>query len=248
MRDEELEKAMEAVQTVVSLGHALRKEHKLKVRQPLPSAFIASGDEQTIHFLQDQQHLIADELNVKYVQFGSDENQFVTLKAKPNFRVLGKKVGKLMKAAQSAIDAFDQEHLEILMNGGTVPLELNGEAINLTPEDVQVERTVREGLIAANAGHITIGLDTALTEELLIEGLSREVVNKINTMRREAGLAVTDRIHVKMQTTERVQHCFKLYGDVIRDEVLALSVEFGPCEGTPWDLNGEPTIISLRPN
>jgi isoleucyl-tRNA synthetase len=244
-RDETLEAEMAAVQTTVSLGHGLRKEHKLKVRQPLAAAHIASGDERILHFLRDQQHLIADELNVKDVLFGSHEEEFVHLIAKPNFRVLGKKVGKLMKAAQTAIENLDQERLGLLMDGQNVPIKIEGEEVVLSPEDVQVERRVREGMIAANEGAITIALDTTLNEELLNEGLAREIVNKINTMRREAEFEVTDRIHVRMQTTDRVQKCYAQFADYICGEVLALSVDFGPCEGNEWDLNGELAKIVL---
>lgn len=246
MRDLQLEEAMALVQITVGLGHSLRKENKLKVRQPLATAYIASAHEEILHFLRDQQHLIADELNVKNVVFETDETKFVELKAKPNFRILGKKVGKHMKAAQSAIDALDQFQLALLMEGKTIPLILEGEQIQLTPEDVQVERIVHPGLIAANAGNITIALDTELSEALLQEGLAREIVNKINTMRRESGLEVTDRISVRLQTTERLQKSFLAYRDFITGEVLAVNVTFGDCEGTTWDLNGESAIISLE--
>jgi len=244
-RDERLEEAMSAVQTTVSLGHSLRKEHRLKVRQPLPAVHIASGDERILSFLKDQQHLIADELNVKQVIFGNDETQFVSLKAKPNFRILGKKVGKLMRSVQLAVDNFNQHQLAALLNGGQVDLQVDGEQVTLTPEDVQVERQVREGLVAANLDAITIGLDTTLNEELLIEGLARELVNKINSMRRDAGFAVTDRIRVNIDTSERVKECFRTFGEMISNEVLAVAVNFGPCEGTAWDLNGEPATIAL---
>lgn len=244
-RDEALEEAMAAVQTTVSLGHSLRKEYKLKVRQPLASAYVASEDKRILDFLREQQHLIADELNVKEVQLGTDETQFVSLKAKPNFRVLGKKVGKLMRSVQDAVDTFSHQQLTTLLNGGTVSLQVEGETVVLTPEDVAVERQVRDGVVAANAGMITIGLNTALTEELLSEGLAREIVNKINTMRREGGFDVTDRIHVKIDSTDKVRQCFDTFGDMINSEILALSVNFGPCEGTDWDLNGEPAKIAL---
>jgi len=244
-RDEDLEAAMNAVQTTVSLGHSLRKENKLKVRQPLPMAHIASKDHRTLRFLEDQKHLIEDELNVKSVKFSSDEHQFVSLKAKPNFRVLGKKVGKLMKAAQTAVDNLDQSHLEIFMKGKNVPIVLEGQEFILTPEDVQVERTVRDGLIAANLGEITIALDTSLDEDLLREGIAREIVNKINTMRREADFNVTDRIEVKMETTDRVRSTFVQFKDFICGEILAVKVDFVPCEGTDWDLNGESAKITL---
>ena len=245
-RNEDLEEAMAAVQSTVSLGHGLRKEHKLKVRQPLAKAYVVSSDERTLYFLQQQQHLIADELNVKSIDFASDESRFVSLKAKPNFRVLGKKVGKLMKAAQQRIDIFDQDQLAVLLKGQSLLIEIDGTKMTLTPEDVQVERQVHAGLVGANENLITIALDTALTEDLLIEGIARELVNKMNTMRREMGLEVTDRIHVKMATTERVKKAFELYKGYIQNEILALSVNFeSTFEGTEWDINNEPTKIAL---
>lgn len=246
MRDEALEEAMKAAQTVVSLGHSLRKEHKFKVRQPLPAAHIVSENERVLSFLRDQQHLIADELNVKEVIFGSDESQFVSLKAKPNFRILGKKVGKLMPAVQQAIDEFTDAEFAQLLEGKAVTISVEGKSIILTQEDVVVERQVRDGLIAANADLITIGLDTTLSEELLNEGLARELINKINTMRREAGFAVTDRINVEIETTDRVRSAFNLFADMIKNEVLALDVVFTPCVGTSWDLNEESAIIALK--
>lgn len=245
MRNEQLEIAMAALQTAVSLGHGLRKENKLKVRQPLAAVHIACAEEPLLQFMREQQHLIAEELNVKNVVFGTDEKQFVRLKAKPNFRVLGKKVGKLMKAAQIAIDQFDQKQLAALMQGESVSIILEGETVVLNSEDMQVERSVHEGMIAANQGAVTIALDTHLTEELLIEGLAREVINKINTMRREADFAVTDRIQVRMQTTDRVKQCIQEHGTYIQHEILATSFVFTDCEGTEWDLNGEPTIIQI---
>lgn len=244
-RDPHLEEVMAAVQEIVSLGHGLRKEHKLKVRQPLGTAYIASADSRLLAFLEEQQQLIAEELNVKKIEFTEDEHQFVSLKAKPNFRVLGKKVGKLMKAAQVAIDALDQSQLELLLEGRDVPITLEGEELILTPEDLAVERTVHEGMIAANKGPVTIALDTALTEELLLEGLAREIVNKINAMRREDGYAVSDRIKVVLETSERVQNSFSLYRSYICEEVLAVDVAFGTCEGAVWDLNGEAAKISI---
>jgi isoleucyl-tRNA synthetase len=236
---------MAAVQTTVSLGHALRKEHKLKVRQPLPAVHLASHDERILQFLAEQQHLISEELNVKNVLLSNDEQRFVSLKAKPNFRVLGKKVGKLMRQVQQAIDAFDRNQLSVLLEGQNVELVVEGETIVITPEDVQVDRLVREGMVAANAGAITIALDTALSEDLLIEGLARELINKINTMRREGGFAVTDRIHIQIETTEGVRQSFEVFHAMITGEVLATSVNFGPCTGTLWDLNGESATIAL---
>jgi isoleucyl-tRNA synthetase len=245
LRNETLEKEMGYVQEVVSLGHALRKEHKLKVRQPLLEAYLISANPNILNALKAKQHLIADELNVKKIALESNEAAFVSMIAKPNFRVLGKKVGKLMNAAQTVIQSLPQSQLMQLLKGGTVDITIENEKIQLTPEDVTVERKVKEGLVASTSNEITIALDTSLNEDLLLEGLAREIVNKVNTMRREEGFSVTDRIVIQLKTTERVKKAFELHRDDIMHEVLATQVNFDCVEGTEWDLNGEPTMIAL---
>lgn len=245
LRESGLEEAMAAVQSVVSLGHSLRKEHKLKVRQPLLAAHVSAGDPRVFAALKEHQQLIADELNVKEVRFAQDETEFVRLIAKPNFRELGKKVGKRMKAVQAAIQNLDQSKLEQLLQGASVVLDIEGEPLEITPQGVQVEREVRAGSVAANAGVVTIALETELTEELLMEGLAREIVNKVNTMRREAGFAVSDRIRLKVDSTERVGKCLRQFEAMICGEVLAVEISLGPCEGVEWDLNGEPSRIAV---
>ncbi len=245
-RDEELEKEVEAAQAAVSLGHALRKEHKLKVRQPLAKAHLITSNQELLRSLEKQRQLIADELNVKEIELHSDEAKFVQWLAKPNFPVLGKKIGKLIPLAQKAMQNFERKQIQALAAGKTLKVEIGGEAVELEPGDVQIERKVKEGIAAGNEGDLTVALDTALNEALLEEGLARELVNKINTMRRELDFSVTDRIRILMQTTPRVEACFQHYRDYITHEVLAVEVKFGPCQGTPWDLNGEETTISIE--
>jgi len=245
MRDEELEKEVQTAQVAVSLGHALRKEYKLKVRQPLPKAHLITSNKELLHSLEKQMGLIADELNVKEVELHSDEAQFVQWTIKPNFPILGKKIGKLIPLAQKAMQDFDRKQIQKLALGHNLRLEIGGETVELEPSDVQIERKVKEGLAAGNEGELTVALDTTLTDELLEEGLAREVINKINTMRREMGLEVTDRIRISMQTTPRVEQCFAKYSSLISHEVLAIGVKFEQCEGTSWDLNGEETVISI---
>ncbi|MBS0629358.1 MAG: isoleucine--tRNA ligase [Verrucomicrobia bacterium] len=246
LRDLELEQEMNATQVVVSNAHALRKEFKLKVRQPLKMAHVIVADETLLKALKRQEQLIAEELNVHKVSFSDDESAFVKLICKPNFRVLGKKVGAKMKGAQAVIAAFDHKQMMILLNGGNLSIELEGEAIELTPEDVAVERQVREGLVARSEQGITVALDTELNDQLLLEGIAREIINKINTMRRDSGFFVSDRIEITMHTTERVKEAFKAHRDLIMHEVLGSEVRFESCEGTEWDLNGEKAIISLK--
>ncbi|MCI5052752.1 MAG: isoleucine--tRNA ligase [Simkaniaceae bacterium] len=248
MRDEALEHEMSLAQTVVSLGHSLRKEQKLKVRQPLRRAYLISGEEGALEALSRQEDLIKEELNVKELSFEKDEAKFVKLLVKPNYRILGKKVGKLMNLAKGAIEKLEVEEQKRLMRGGTVTINLEGELFELTDEDVQVERQVREGVVALSDSGVTVTLETELDEELLMEGIAREVVNKINTMRRNQGFEVTDRISVTLQTTERVRACFDLYQEYITKEVLADEVHFTTCEGTGWDINGEQTLIQISQN
>lgn len=246
LRNEILEKEVEAAQSAVSLGHALRKEYKLKVRQPLSKAHLITSNPELLASLEKQRQLIADELNVKEIELHSDEAQFVQWMAKPNFPVLGKKIGKLIPQAQKTMQSFDRKQIQTLAKGGSLRVEIGGEAVDLEPQDVQIERKVKEGLAAGNEGELTVALDTALNEALLEEGLAREIVNKINSMRRELGFEVTDRIHLQMQTTDKARACLEKYWDYIAHEVLALDVKFGPCQGTPWDLNGEETWIAIH--
>lgn len=247
VRDSLLEEGMDKLQLTVSLGHALRKEHKLKVRQPLPAVHIVCGEEQILHFLQDQQHLIADELNVKKVVFHKEGHEFVKLSVKPNFRVLGKKVGKYMKEAQILINDLNQEQLHTLMETQQLPVTFGGESFILTSEDIEITRKVHEGWIAMNAGIITVALDTELNEDLILEGIARELINKINTMRREANFAVTDRIRVQLSTTEKVKKSLELFGSYVKEEILALEISYAlKSDGSQWEINGEPTAIFIE--
>jgi isoleucyl-tRNA synthetase len=246
LRDPSLEKEMHSVQIVVSIGHSLRKEHKLKVRQPLSKAHVICGDKEKFEALERHRNLIAEELNVKEVEFHSDETAFVSLHAKPNFRVLGKKVGKLMNAVQKAVEKLPSKDQKMLLNGQAVSIQVEGETIVLTPEDVTVERKVKENAIAGTEYDITVALDTALNEELISEGIARELVNKINTMRREMGYAVTDRVHLKLQSSSEVKEAFEKHREYICHEVLASDFSFEKCEGEAWDINGHPTVIAIQ--
>ena len=246
LRDEHLEAAMAMVQQAVSLGHGLRKANEIKVRQPLKRAFIISAHPASLALLKEEQDLIADELNVQHIVFSADESQFVLLQAKPNFRVLGKKIGKLMNSAHKVISELSREELAKLMSGQNIDIVVEGQTIELTSEEVQVERKVKEGLIAENFGDITVALDTELDEELLQLGLAREIVNKLNVLRKEQGLDISDRINVTLDTTDRVKECIEKHESTIAPEILALSFSFGVCEGSLLDLNGERAVAVLQ--
>lgn len=245
-RDSSLERGMATVQKAVSLGHALRKEYKLKVRQPLKTAHIACADQELRHFMQSQRHLIMEELNVKDLTFSEDDRSFVTLKAKPNFRVLGKKIGKKMPQAQKVINEFTFKELSELLLRGSLTVDVEGEEVLLTLADVEVERIVKEGLLAANEGAVTVVLDNEMNEDLLLEGLARELVNKVNTMRREQKFDVSDRISIEIESTTRLRESYEVWEAYIQNEVLAKEVFFRANEGTEWDLNGEKTRLLIK--
>ena len=141
---------------------------------------------------------------------------------------------------------FSAKQIHELTKTGSAKIQIGGETIQLTPEDVNVERKVKEGLAAGNEGELTVALDTTLNDELLMEGLAREIVNKINTMRRDMEFEVIDRIKIEMQTTDRVKECFKIYGSMIQNEVLAVDVQFKSVAGEALDLNGEETILAIH--
>jgi isoleucyl-tRNA synthetase len=246
-RDTALEGAHEAAQKAVKLAHALRKGLKLKVRQPLPKAFIVTQNAEERKLLATVESIIADEINVKAIELGDDEHRFVSLKAKPNFRVLGKKVGPRMKSVQHALEHLPYAKLQEFLEKKTLSLHLEeGGRIDLGEEDIEIVRQVREGVVATHEEGMTVALEVLLDEALLAEGFAREVVNKLNTMRRESGLEVVDRIIVSMDTSERAKAWMKEWMKHIKEETLCSDLIFEKVEGEEWDLNGEKAIICLK--
>ncbi len=246
-RDTALEAAHAIAQKATKLAHALRKGLKLKVRQPLPKAYIVTRDPESRKLLSEVEAVILDEINVKALEISDNEHRFVSLKAKPNFRVLGKKVGQKMKSVQHALEHLPYSKLQGLLATGKLSIHLDDDGrVDLVAEDVEVVREVHEGVVAVHEEGLTVALEVALDEALLAEGFAREVVNKLNTMRREADLVVTDRIAVSIDTTDRAKAWIESWLPYIKEETLATSITFEKTPGEWWDLNGERAVISLR--
>jgi len=246
LRNEKLEKEMGVIQSVVSLGHALRKEHKIKVRQPLAKAYIVTTDRDALQTLQSKEHLISEELNVKELVYLEDETRFVQLIAKPNFRVLGKKVGSKMNLVQKKVSELSYESLRALLEGKNIELDLGEEVLSLSPEEISVERKTLEGTVAATLGSLTIALDTCLSPSLVQEGMARELVNRINTLRKEMNFSITDRIKVKIKASAALEESFLAFKDYVSHEVLAVEVIFhNKEEGSAAEVNGDPLFICL---
>jgi isoleucyl-tRNA synthetase len=150
-----------------------------------------------------------------------------------------------MNALHKAIEGFSQAQLAVLLKGSSLEIHLEGEKLTLAPEDVGVERSAKEGHLAATTGEITVALDTHLSDELILEGFARELVNKINTMRRDAGFAVTDRIVIELELTDKVKAALEKHRAYIMHEVLATEIHLACENGTEWDINGESARIGV---
>ena len=222
-RQPALEKAMAEVMTVVELGRRLRADNDLKVRQPLSAIRIAGT---TIEGLED---LVTDELNIKKVQLIADETELCEVSYKANFKTLGRKCGPRMKEVAAAIASGN----------------LKIEGIELTEEDVQVIRKPKAGLVVASMGAIVVGLETALTPELVAEGNAREFVSHVQSMRKEADFEVTQRIALTVDTDAEMKSAIEAHLDYVKNETLATDLVFAACGAESVELNGHATKIAV---
>ncbi len=249
-RDTELEEQMAEVMTMVRLGRLLRSEHDLKVRQPLEAIHVVSQDPQVLQRIRSMEDIVLDELNVRRLVTGSQETELAELKSKADFRRLGPRLGAGMKRAAAAIAAMPSDQVEALAKGEAVVLGVGDQDLELAPEDVVIERLPKAGLVVASEGTIVVALETELTEELVLEGLAREFVNKVQNMRKAADLEVTQRIRVAFESSGEVEKAVAANRDYILAEILAVECEPAPNlddDATAWDLNGHPCRIRVTP-
>ena len=227
-RDLALEKRMADVQAAVELGRRLRADNDLKVRQPLAVLKLAGGD------VKGLEELIEDELNVKNVAFIADETELCEVTFKANFKTLGKKCGAKMKAVAAGIAALKS------FSGSTTI-----EGFELTADDVLVTRKPKEGLVVASQGAIVVGLETALTPELISEGLAREFVSNVQSMRKEADFEVTQRIALTVEADDEMKAALTTHADYVKAETLAVELTFAAAAAEAIDLNGHATKIAV---
>jgi len=236
--DESLEQRMDYAQRISSLGFSLRKVGDRRVRQPLAKLLIPVLDADFEKQVKQIEHLILQELNVKGIEYVSGDALSKTIK--PNFRVLGKKVGKQMKAAAAIINQLDADAISNLESAGEYVFDLEGTPFTLTPEDVEIAAQDIPGWSIASDGPLTVALDLTLTPALEMEGLARELVNRIQNLRKDAGLEVTDRIIVDISENEKVASALTAHQTYVTSEVLAdaVNVKAG-VTGALTDLGGE---------
>ena len=247
-RDEVLEGQMAMVMSAVEQGRTLRAEYKLKNRQPLSKMYVICDDEKLLANIQTLESLISDELNVRAVEFGTDSSELATIQAKPNFKQLGPKLGPLMKKAVPLINSLTDEQISSISAGETVAVEMDGAVVELASADIEIIRNPKDGMAVSAEGALVVGLDTQLNDDLISEGLAREFVNKVQNLRKEMDLEITQRISMVFGSDEEVERAVSSHRNYIEGETLALScnkTEEIAESGTKLDLNGHTCYVSI---
>jgi isoleucyl-tRNA synthetase len=238
LRDEALEDQMRRTMQVVALGRQLRAEHDLKVRQPLARLHIASRNPEVLASLRAMAEVLSDELNVKETRFSERTEGLATLRVKPNWPRLGPRLGPRIRAAAAALSALSPEVAETLAGGGTGTLVLDGETVTIGPEDVTIEAVPIPGLVVTAAEGVVVALETALTPDLISEGLAREFINRVQNLRKAADLQVTQRIRLRVEAPKDLRRAIERHAETIRQETL--------CEELIWveEASGEAVSIN----
>lgn len=229
LRDEALEFKMATVQKAVSMGHSLRNTFNLKNRQPLLKVELVTKNAQEHEVLEEMKDTIAEELNVKQVEFHDKESDLVEYSAKANFKVLGKKLGPKMKAAAAEILKLSGDEIAKVVDGGQTYITLDGEKVELDSSSLIVERKEKEDLKVINEGTLTVALDTKITDDLKKEGYVRDLIRGIQNLRKESGFEVSDRINLKVGGDAGLKDAYEMFKDLISGETLAVKSE--------WDEN-----------
>ena len=240
--DTTLEQRMELAQKVTSMVLSLRKKEHVIVRQPLQKICIPATDACQKENIEAMSQLILDEVNVKELEFV--EGDMLEKKVKCNFRVMGKKFGKLMKAVAAAVGALSQNAINELSVNGSVQVDVDGQTVKIVREDVEIVSEDIPGWTVANDGALTVALDLEITEELKNEGMAREIVKRIQAYRKSSGFEITDHIHVVLSHDDNLQKAVEAYHDYICSQVLADKLEFGAPESGE-DLDFEDFKISV---
>ena len=243
--DKNLEDSMDEVLDIVVLGRAARNEANIKSRQPIGQMFVKSEHPIEKYFAD----IVTDELNVKKITFTGDVRQFTNYIIKPQLRTVGPKYGKQLGGIRKYLSSVDgNEAVDTLTKDGALKFDVNGTEVVLTQEDLLIEPTRVEGYVSQSDSKLTVVLDTNLTPELIEEGFVRELISKIQTMRKEAGFEVMDHIRVYCEGNDRIADILGRYGNQISGSVLANDIVIGRAGGyaKEWNINGEKVILGVE--
>ena len=243
--DKDLEADMKELLEIVVLGRACRNTANIKNRQPIGTMYV-KAEKKMDKFYTD---IIADELNVKEVKFADDVESFISYSFKPQLRTVGPKYGKLLGGIRQALTDIDgTAAMNELRTNGVLKLDINGNDVELTEEDLLIETAQTEGYVSESDGETSVVLDTNLTPELIEEGFVREIISKIQTMRKEAGFEVMDKIKVYAHGNDKIQDVMKAHEDEIKSEVLADEMVLGETDGyvKEWNINKEAVTMGVK--
>ena len=235
--DSDLEARMKMAQKITSMVLALRRKVNIKVRQPLQCIMIPAVDDIQKRHIEAVKGLIENEVNVKELKFVEGADVLVK-KVKCNFRTMGKKFGKLMKGIAAQMDALGQADIVAFEKAGEIRLEVDGQSVTVELADVEIINEDIPGWLVANDGNLTVALEVELNDELRNEGMARELINRIQNLRKDCGLEITDRVNVSISPDERVKAAVDSFSDYIRGQVLADNVTLAENGGHEVDLDG----------
>ncbi|MGL5434950.1 MAG: isoleucine--tRNA ligase [Lachnospiraceae bacterium] len=243
--NKELETSMDEVLKIVVLGRAARNNANIKNRQPIGTMYVKAEQELSQFFVD----IIEDELNVKTVEFTQDVRSFTSYSFKPQLKTVGPKYGKQLGNIRTELAEIDgNAAMDTLKSEGALTFTFGGEEVVLKEEDLLIDMAQAEGYISESDHNITVALDTSLTPELIEEGFVRELVSKIQTMRKEAGFEVTDHIHLYQDTNDKIAEILKAHADEVKQEVLADHISLGQMQGfvKEWNINGESVMLGVE--
>ena len=245
--DADLEARMDMAQRITSMVLALRRKVNIKVRQPLAQIMIPAVDATQKKHIEAVADLIRHEVNVKEVVFVEGQGVLVK-KVKCNFRVMGKKYGKLMKLVAARMNELTQEEIATLETSGEFCFEVEGQPVKVEAADVEIISEDIPGWLVSNEGNLTVALEVELTDELRREGMARELINRIQNLRKESGLEITDRIAVVIEPNKEVAAAVESFGELIRTQVLADAVTLGENNGTEVEFDDFRLHIAIQKN
>ena len=244
--DKALEERMEMAQLVSSLVLSLRKKANIRVRQPLSKIMIPVKDENMKTQLEKVSHLIKSEVNIKEIEFLSPDNNILVKNVKPNFKTLGKKYGKQMKQIQAYFTNMSQDEIHAFEKNNGTHLNVDGVDIELTLEDALISTQDIPGWAVTSQDDLTVALDMTITDELMQEGLAREIVNRVQNLRKTGGFEVTDRIELLIEKNDKTDAAVKQYGDYICNETLATITEVDALDGVEAEELVERVNVKLK--
>jgi len=224
--NEDLEERMALAQLSCSMILALRRKVNIKVRQPLAKIIIPVLDSHIEEQLEKVKQIVLSEVNVKEAEFIRDTTGLITKKIKPNFKTLGKKYGPRMKEIAAFFATMDQKTISQVEAAGDIALQLPGGEVSLVREDYQITSEDMPGWLVATEGSLTVALDVTVTEELKLEGIARELINRIQNIRKDSGFEVTDRVKVTIASGTGVEKAVEKFRSYICDQTLALEIGF----------------------